>query len=296
MKRIDIKVSFRCNNNCLFCVQAHKKGLKDKSINSFKKALMDSANKYKSVVFTGGEPAIRKDIIELVQYAKSLGYKNIQIQSNGRMFSYVDLCRKIIQAGANEFCFSLHGPNHIVHDYLTNCNGSFYQTVSGIKNMLLLNQSVHVNTVIVKPNYRLLPKMICLYRSLGIKRCQLAFVHILGNAMLNYLSVVPKITLTIPYIKQALDDALSAKINIMTEAIPLCLLKGYEKCLAENYMPETKIYESNYIVPNFTLVRRNQAKTKGPNCPKCINYKECEGPWKEYPKLFGWKEFIPILN
>jgi len=136
MNRVDIKVTFKCNNHCKFCVQGDKRQwCLDKSTDEIKTILRESKGNFGEVVFTGGEPTIRADIIELVSYAKSLGYK-ILIQTNGRMFAYKDFCINMIKAGADVFAISIHGHKAELHDYLTSAKGSFEQSTSGIRNLL----------------------------------------------------------------------------------------------------------------------------------------------------------------
>ena len=40
--------------------------------------------------------------------------------------------------------------------------------------------------------------------------------------------------------------------------------------------------------------KKEKFRMKGPRCPQCRHYVECEGPWKEYPQIFGWDEFKPM--
>ena len=236
----------------------------------------------------------KADIIELVEYAKNLKFKVIQIQSNGRMFVYKDFCKKIIKAGANEFALALHGHIPQLHDYLTSVKGSFEQTVQGIKNLKSLGQRVIMNTVITKSNYRHLPEIAKLLINLRVDQYQLAFVHPLGNAKKNFDSIVPLMSLVQPYVKLALELGIKAGIKVMTEAIPYCLMKGYEKYIAENIMPKMKIFEENLVIEDFEKSRRKEGKRKGPQCKKCRYFFQCEGPWKEYPERFGFSEFKPI--
>ena len=63
-KRVDVKTGFLCNNNCLFCVQAHKKHLGNRTTEEIKKDLKASRKRCDEVVFTGGEVTVRKDILE----------------------------------------------------------------------------------------------------------------------------------------------------------------------------------------------------------------------------------------
>ncbi|MBL7130728.1 MAG: radical SAM protein [Candidatus Omnitrophica bacterium] len=295
MKRVDIKIGFNCNNHCRFCVQGNKRTLySSKTTEEIKKILQETRRDWDSVVFTGGEPSIREDIIDLVSYAKRLKFETIQIQTNGRMFCYKQFCNEIISAGANEFSPAVHGHTAELHDYLTCSEGSFQQTLSGIKNLKEYGQRIITNTVVTKSNYRHLPQIAQLLLDLGVNQFQFAFVHALGSAKENFASVVPRMSLVEPYAKEGLDIGIKAGISVMTEAIPYCFMRGFEKYIAENIIPSTKIYDANSIIDDFTETRQKESKAKGPLCKTCRYYNVCEGPWKEYPEKFGWKEFCPV--
>lgn len=295
MKRVDIKIGFACNNHCRFCVQGKKRYMKsDKDNLAIKKILEDARRDCDGVVFTGGEPTIRSDILDLVSYAKKLKFKTIQIQTNGRIFYYKKFCDEIIAAGANEFSPALHGHIAKVHDYLTSSAGSFQETLTGIINLKQRNQIVITNTVITKSNYRHLPQIAELLVKLGVDQFQFAFVHAAGSAGDNFYSVVPRISMVMPYVKEGLDIGIKANKRVMTEAIPYCFMQGYEDCIAEKIIPETRIYDLGNVIDNFTRVRKKEGKTKGLSCRRCGHLKICEGPWKEYPEKFGWSEFIPV--
>jgi MoaA/NifB/PqqE/SkfB family radical SAM enzyme len=295
--RIDLKVGFQCNNSCRFCVQAHKKDLcAGRPLSELVEILRQSADRYEAVVFTGGEVTIRSDVLRLVEAARDAGYKRIHIQSNGRMFAYKNFCKDMITAGANEFGLALHGHTPELHDYLTASHGSFANTVRGIKNIRNLDHRVITNTVITKSNYRHLPEIARLLTGLGVAQYQFAFVHIVGNAMKNALSVVPRKTLVKPFVLRGLDVGISMGVNVMTEAIPLCFLGGYEKYAAENVIPEPKIFASDCVIESFTESRIQHGKAKGPPCHECPACSLCEGPWKEYTEMFGWSEFTPLTT
>lgn len=295
MKRIDVKVGFNCNNHCRFCVQGNKRELfKDRPTQEIKDILRQSRAQYEGVVFTGGEPTIRSDIVELVRYAGKLKFKVIQIQTNGRMFFYKKFCREIISAGANEFAPAVHGYNAKMHDYLTSSKGSFNQTVSGIRNLKAHRVRVLTNTVVNKVNYRHLPQIAKLLVGLGVDQFQFAFVHALGSAEKNIDSILPRMELIAPYVKRGLDVGIKAGITVMTEAMPYCIMGGYENYIAEKIIPETKIYDAEKTIDNFTEARVKEGKMRGPRCSLCRYYKVCEGPWKDYPNRFGWSEFNPV--
>ena len=293
MKRLDLKTGFLCNNNCLFCVQADNKLKGNRKLNELEKDLKDGLKQgCEAVVLTGGEVTIRPDFFELVKLAKKLGYKEIQIQSNGRMFSSVDFCKKTIEAGATEFSPALHGYCAAQHDYLTQSPGAFNQVVKGIQNLKKLNQKVITNTVIVKPNYRNSADIAKLLVSLGVDQYQLAFVHPMGNAYKNFESMVPVMSIAAPFIHKGLDVGIKANVLCMAEAMPYCHMKGYEKYVSENYIPSSMIRgRKKQNIDDFEKQRKELGKIKFKQCKKCKYDDVCEGPWKEYPEKFGDKEF-----
>ncbi len=295
-KRADIKVGFLCNNRCKFCAQGNKRKIfGNKPTQQIKEELEKARQICNEVVFTGGEPTLHKDFLKFVEYAKRLEYEVIQIQSNGRMFAYKSFCKETIKAGANEFALALHGHIPSLHDHLTSSQGSFGQTVNGIRNLKLMGQRVITNTVITKSNFRHLPEIAKLLIYLNVDQFQFAFVHPIERAKENFESIVPRMKMIMPYVKKGLEIGIKAGKGVMTEGIPYCLMQGYEDYVAEKIIPETKIFESDFIVESYTDHRQKEGKKKVPFCKKCKYYMICEGPWREYPERFGWGEFKPVL-
>jgi len=59
-------------------------------------------------------------------------------------------------------------------------------------------------------------------------------------------------------------------------------------------MPETTVHDAEYIIDSYADYRWTEGKEKREECKKCKKYNICEGPWKEYPEMYGWSEFKPI--
>lgn len=295
MKRVDLKTGFLCNNNCLFCVQAHKKGFGNRTTAALKADLKKARKTGCSgVVFTGGEPTIRPDLTELISEARELGFERIQLQTNARRLSYLPFCREVIAAGANEFSPALHGHIAELHDYLTRAPGSFDQTVRAIRNLRQLGQYIITNTVVVKPNYRHLPELAGLLVSLKADQFQFAFVHAVGNAYDNYDQLMPWISLASPYIRKGLQIGIDSGLKVMAEGMTPCTLRGYEQYCSEGCIPKTEIRDIVDYDPSYENTRKTQGKLKFTQCRKCRYDTVCEGPWKEYPERRGSKEFVPV--
>ncbi len=296
--RVDLKVGFRCNNYCHFCVQGDKRERmpakpEEELVASLEEGRAGGAT---GVVITGGEPTLHKRIVFIASKARDLGYTLIQVQSNGRTFCYEDFCKRLIDAGVNEFGPSLHGSTAKIHDYLTGAPGAFLQAVSGMRILKRLKQRVITNSVITKVNYRDLPDLARLLTSLGVDQFQFAFMHMSGRAGENKRWLTARKSLIEPYVKRALDVGIKAGRTVMTEAIPYCLMSGYEKYVAERIIPQTRIYDADCVIPDYTRTRVDEGKARGPRCGECGWHAVCEGPWREYPELFGWDEFVPVKD
>lgn len=299
---IDIKVGFECNNKCLFCIQGNKRettpNLSDAEVKE--RLAQGKKENRQRVVFTGGEPTFRpKELIRWVAHAKRIGYEIIQIQTNGRIFSYLDYCKEMIKAGANEFGPALHGSTADLHDRLTQAPGSFKQTTQGIKNLKFLNQRVIINSVVNRLNYRDLPALARLLVDLRVDQFQFAFMHINNlivedpEAIKKYVPIVSEV---MPYVKKGLDIGIKSGVSCMTEAVPYCLMSGYEDYIAERIIPKAHVFDADIDIESYEKYRKTEGKAKGPDCSRCRYDKICEGPWREYPAIFGWDEFKPIVK
>lgn len=294
MKRLDLKVGFVCNNNCVFCVQADNKLKGDRPFEDLIADLKEGIERgCGEVVLTGGEPTIRKDFFEIIKKAVETGYKSIQIQTNGRMFSNLDFCRKAIFLGMSEAAIALHGYCAEQHDLLTRAPSSFNQTTKGIKNISELNIPLIVNIVVVKQNYKYLSKIVEVLMGLGVKQLQFAVVHPMGNAFLNFDKIVPRLNEIAPYVKDAVNLSKKFKITANIEAMPPCLIEGYEDCISELSIPDMVIRGvKSQNTDNFRYLRITSGKIKSEECKKCDKYDFCEGPWKEYVEKWGWAEIL----
>jgi len=83
------ELTYNCNHQCIFCScpwEADKK-IKDKEMSTEEwKNALERIKQYgvTQVTFTGGEPTTRKDLFEILDYAKNLGY-TLGLITNGRL-------------------------------------------------------------------------------------------------------------------------------------------------------------------------------------------------------------------
>lgn len=295
-KRADVKVWFACNNYCTFCVQWDKRfKFKPRKLQEIKDILLEEYNKWaKYVVFTWWEPTVHPDLSAAVKYSKDIWFKQIQIQSNGTNFDKIEYVQALIDAWVTEFSPSIHGFTRETHNKQVGTPWAWDKVVKWLINLKKLNQNVLINSVITKDNYKEIPELAALLIKIWVNQFQFAFVHILWSAKKNKNTVVPKKSIIIPYVHKALDLAKNAGIPAFTEAIPYCMMQWYEWAIAENIMPETSVHDAEYVIESYADYRWSAWKAKRDECKTCIKNDVCEWPWKEYPELYGWDEFIPI--
>lgn len=306
MGRADIKLGYSCNNDCIHCVIADHRDLvlarglpEDIPEEEYRRELKDSRARADSVVFTGGEPTIRKELMDLLAYARDLGYE-IMMQTNGRRLSRMNFARALCGIAPIKFTIALHGHTPQIHDAITRAEGSFYETVQGIRNLIEINGSSDIiggKIVISKINAPYITDTTRFMLNLGISSINITFPHACGNARKDFFNVVPRYS----EIKHQVNDSIhlcrEMGAGVSTEAIPFCLLPGAEFCSSElqykyHGYSELKQYGCDETIDWQKM--RPEIKKKGPDCPKCRFDKVCEGPWMEYPSAYGFEELVPV--
>lgn len=299
LKGMFLKLGYSCNNNCIHCFVPFSDNPFNKDIKQIKKDLLKAKSLgVERISLTGGEPTIRKDIFEIISLCKKLNFDIIQIQTNARMLSYRKFCKKLIKAGVNDFCISIHGHNAKIHDTITQVKGSFSETVKGIKNIMKLapdlrQEHIIANLVISKFNYRFLPEIIKFFHEIGFNIIEVEYPRIMGNAERN-VDKIPTRTEAAKYIRKASKKADELGVNVLfVDDFPICLSEGFYKNNA--YIGYFNSQEE-LAMSDIGEVMDTEEKDKKhlPICKNCILKNICPGDWPEYPQFFDTKEYKPI--
>lgn len=299
IKKLALLLWYRCNNNCVFCYCGDKKDKWQMSTEQAKRELeMGKERGCSFVDFNGGEPSLRKDIFNLVSYAKDLGYTTIAITTNGRMFYYADFCERIVEAGLNHVVFSLHGHTAELHDRLTRTRGSYEQVTKGMKNIRKVKPDIYIctNTTINRLNYRFLPQITENNIKLGADGSEFIFVHPRGEALRNFEKVVPTLTEIAPYIKKALKVGKRSLNHFVIRYVPPCHVSDVPTDVSEikasGHLREQHV-GPEFINLNVEKGRATIGRVKAPKCKDCVHDDVCEGVFKEYADRRGLEELAP---
>ena len=132
------------------------------------------------IVFTGGDPLLRKDLFELLSHASDAGVRFALSPAVTELLSY-DALKRIKEAGVSAVSISLDGANAETHDSIRRIDGTFQRTVQAMKDAVSVGLNIQVNTAIMKSNYTELPQLFHLIKGLGVKTWELFFLVKVGR-------------------------------------------------------------------------------------------------------------------
>ena len=155
--RMDLMVSamtrdglWHCNQKCLHCYAAGQPmgEVKELDTAQWKEVLkrLQAAN-IPQVTFTGGEPTLRGDLVELVDAAQGFVTR---LNTNGRLLT-PELCRRLYEASLDSVQVTLYSHDPAIHNALVGAEG-FDDTVAGIKNAVAAGLIVSINTPLCSVN------------------------------------------------------------------------------------------------------------------------------------------------
>ena len=112
-----LEITARCNMNCTFCF-AEPDGAQDPSLDTVKRWIDDLTEPGKTLLqLSGGEPTVRDDLPEIVAYAKQVGCKYVQLNSNGlRLAEDEAFVKRLADAGLSFVFMQFDGVDDAVYE------------------------------------------------------------------------------------------------------------------------------------------------------------------------------------
>ncbi len=166
----------RCNLKCVHCyAQALEEDGVDEISTAQAKVMIDDLASYGAPVmlFSGGEPLVRKDLIELANYATSKGMRAV-VSTNGTLITK-EKAKELKEVGLSYVGISLDGMEE-VHDKFRKVPGSFAKALEGIANCQAEGLKVGVRFTINKRNVQEVPGIFKLLKDLEVPRA--CFYHL----------------------------------------------------------------------------------------------------------------------
>jgi len=165
----------RCNYKCRYCEYWRRPHYRDDmSIDDWKRALLDLKDfiGHFHIEFSGGEPYIKKDFIDLIVFCGEQGLK-WGVTTNGGAFRNEKVADRTV--AAKPFNINISIDSHVaeIHDYSRGIANSLSDIVAGIGNVARARTNygqdfpIIVKAVVHKLNFRRLPELVEWARDIG---------------------------------------------------------------------------------------------------------------------------------
>ena len=186
LKMLFWETTLRCNAKCKHCGSRAGEGQYEDELTTdeIKKAFEQIATDFDPrlmwVYVTGGEPLVRKDLSEVMEYATGLGF-HWGMTTNGMLFNDQNI-NDLRRAKLEAVSISIDGLEK-THDTFRGVEGSYNKIIGNIKKLQKANylQSLQVTTVFSKHNIDEIDELYKMLLDLGVKRWRLMPVDPIGR-------------------------------------------------------------------------------------------------------------------
>lgn len=150
-----LSVTDQCNFRCEYCLpDGYQKNplLQDSELDAKEISRLVTAFRNLGVTkvrLTGGEPTVRRDIIQVVKTIKDIaGIEKIALTTNGYRFS--EIAEQLYQAGLNAVNISIDSLDENRFSKITGTSHKFKKIIEGVEHALSLGLETKINAVLLK--------------------------------------------------------------------------------------------------------------------------------------------------
>lgn len=299
--RMDLALTYRCNNDCLHCYNARERSHPELPAIKWKK-IIDRLWKYgiPHIVFTGGEPTLRNDLPELIAHAEANG-QICGLNTNGRRLSDKSYVNQLVSAGLDHVQITIESHIPSIHDEMVNKKGAWRQTVMGIENVLDTPLYVMTNTTMLRDNSPQLADTLEFLGSLGVPTIGLNALIYSGRGInvgtgLRESELAPLLEVARKYTDKYNQRLIWYTPTQYCHFDPMQLELGVKSCTAALYnmciesdgsvIPCQSYYEplGNILYDNWNSIWNHdlskdlrERKYVGSKCEGCVLLNECGG-------------------
>lgn len=182
LQYVYIECTNACNLKCLHCYNDSGVKLKQELTTEEIKEIIDKLGRLSvlNVILTGGEPLLRKDIFEIIEYIRGKPM-SVTLFTNGILIDE-EVTNKIKNYKILRVIVSLDGANPETHDKFRGVPRAFEKTKNAIRLLAQRGIFVTINTCINKFNKNEIPQILQLIKDLGVSDYVIGPIYSAGRA------------------------------------------------------------------------------------------------------------------
>lgn len=168
LRMVAWELTRNCNLNCVHCRAAASKGPHEGELTlSECKRVLDQISAFSSptIILTGGEPLLRPDIFDIIEYGTSKGLRLV-MAINGTLLTG-EKARRMREGGIKRVSLSLDGKNAESHDSFRGARGSFDSVLRASGILKSIDLPFQINTTVTRLNVEDLQDIYDLVKTIG---------------------------------------------------------------------------------------------------------------------------------
>ncbi len=279
-----IRIHFLCNQACDFCfVSTHLPAPPESAVRA---AIVAAAHEGAAVALSGGEPTLNPRLCEYLRFARELGVRSIELQTNATRLADPAVCQAVIDAGVDTVFVSLHGSRAEIGDLVTQAPGTWVASVAGLDQLALRNQRTRVNFVMCRANAADFPALVELVATRW-PAFDLTFSFVAPST-----DLVPRTSALIPRYSEVLGPLLTG----LDRARALGLrVTGFESmCAIPLCLKPDGLGEYDQLSSVEAGLGGLGEFDKPEPCTRCSQRERCWGVRSGYVELHGTSELQPF--
>jgi len=290
-RRLALRVTTRCDCDCAHCTMRDIRGLPDRSLADALLAIAAGRRvRCDELVLLRGEPTLWPHLPRLAARARDMGYRFIQVQTNGRGFARPGRRGRLL-AAIDSAEVTMLGADEATHDRLSGVPGSFREMLMGIKVLLAAGKEVLPSFVMLRANLARLEAAPLLLHRLGARRIQFNFprpVQMPRGVVSAPLARLPEAA---EAVARAARAAAGLGMAVSTEGLPWCRLPQELRQGTESaaQWDRFRVDDLRILHDRFGGQIRDD-RPEPPACRACGARAECPRTWPLYLEIFGSAE------
>ncbi len=148
--------------------------------------LREFGEPYPLLVITGGDPLMRDDVFDIIEYASKSGIRTA-IAFSGTKLATKQRLEKLKEAGVARIAISLDGSTSEIHDYFRGVTGTFETSLEILEMAKEIGISRQINTTVTTFNMLDLPNIMRIGIDYEIALWDVFFIVPTGRAKVEYM-------------------------------------------------------------------------------------------------------------